>query len=361
MLRVQEESHNITEEYVGILNYSDGYINAQGLETRKKTKIYLSKKKHFSQNNSALSNGDILHIFPDGNAKKIYTSNSNDATLLFTEDCNHNCIMCAQANDYHKDEKALRSMNQVLIDIFVKKKVPIIGISGGEPTLKLNYLIDTIKYINRKSPKTNIEILTNATGFSNKPNVEKLIDNNCRNVSFHIPLYSDSEKKHNEIIQKNNYYKAIKGIYNLAQYKFPIEIRNVVTKLNYLRLRQWAEFIGKNFPFCFHIAIMGLELTGNAKKNIDKIWIEPEEAITNIKEAVNVLTRADLFTSIYNYPLCMLPKELRTYYVSSISDWKQTFLPECDNCSEKSICCGIFNSCEEYLPVKAIEVAHESV
>ena len=361
MLKIHEELNNITEEYVGILNYSGGYIKAQGLETGKKTKIYLSKSKHFPQNDSDLNNGDILHIFSDGNAKRLYNLNSNDVTLLFTEDCNHNCIMCAQANDYHKNEKALQNMNQVLIDILVKKKVPIIGISGGEPTLKLDYLIDKIKYINHKSPKTKIEILTNATVFSHKPNAQKLIDNNCHNVSFHVPLYSDSERKHNEIIQRNNYYKTIKGIYNLAQYRYPIEIRNVVTKLNYLRLEQWADFIGKNFPFCFHVAIMGLELTGNAKKNINEIWIEPENAITNIKYAVNILDRADLFTSIYNYPLCLLPKELRTYYASSISAWKQKFLPECNNCRKKNICCGIFNSCEDYLSIKAIEEEHESI
>jgi hypothetical protein len=131
--------------------------------------------------------------------------------------------------------------------------------------------------------------------------------------------------------------------------------------VNYKRLNQWADFVSHNFPFVFHVALMGLELTGNAKKNLVSVWIEPEKAMEYISQSTKILERANLALSIYNYPLCVLPDELQTYYAASISDWKQQYSSACNNCSKKNVCCGYFDSCAGHFTVRPIGAENETI
>lgn len=89
---------------------------------------------------------------------------------------------------------------------------------------------------------------------------------------------------------------------------------------------------------------MGLEPTGFARANMDSIWADPVDYARQLERAVGTLTSAGLRTSIYNSQLCVLPPSLRPLARRSISDWKQTYLPECDPCDLKSACAGFFSS-----------------
>lgn len=44
----------------------------------------------------------------------------------------------------------------------------------------------------------------------------------------------------------------------------------------------------------------------------------------------------------YNVPLCLIPESIHPYAQKSISDWKNKYLSECDQCFLKSKCCGLF-------------------
>jgi peptide methionine sulfoxide reductase MsrA len=50
--------------------------------------------------------------------------------------------------------------------------------------------------------------------------------------------------------------------------------------------------------------------------------------------------------SIYNSQLCILPESIRDYAKQSISDWKNIYLPECEDCKLKKECAGFFASAE---------------
>lgn len=71
---------------------------------------------------------------------------SNDNTLFCTEQCNNHCLMCCQPPinvddiDWLYEENLLRIQN-------APKDLPIIGITGGEPTLLGEKLISLIMYI----------------------------------------------------------------------------------------------------------------------------------------------------------------------------------------------------------------------
>lgn len=47
---------------------------------------------------------------------------------------------------------------------------------------------------------------------------------------------------------------------------------------------------------------------------------------------------------VYNTPLCLVDKRIDKYCRDSISTWKKTYLPQCDNCSVKDVCSGVFET-----------------
>ncbi|SBS77728.1 Radical SAM domain-containing protein (fragment) [uncultured Mycobacterium sp.] len=55
-----------------------------------------------------------------------------------------------------------------------------------------------------------------------------------------------------------------------------------------------------------------------------------------------MLGAAGVSASIYNLPLCVLDPSIRPFAVQSISDWKNTYVAECDGCSARRDCAGFF-------------------
>jgi hypothetical protein len=89
---------------------------------------------------------------------------------------------------------------------------------------------------------------------------------------------------------------------------------------------------------------MGLENTGFAIVNDALLSIDPMDYRDALAEAVGFLEAAHVNVSIYNLPLCVLEPTLWPYAVQSISDWKNGYVGECDLCSRKDHCSGLFTS-----------------
>jgi His-Xaa-Ser system radical SAM maturase HxsC len=158
-----------------------------------------------------------------------------------------------------------------------------------------------------------------------------------------IPLYSELAHLHDYCVQADGAYdETVRGILNLKRHRVRVEIRAVLQRPTTERLPELARFIARNLLFVDHVALMGLEVTGFARANLDRLWIDPIDYAAELSEAVRILTQAGIKTSIYNSQLCVLPPELRRYARRSISDWKQEYLPSCDGCSLKPECAGFF-------------------
>ena len=124
---------------------------------------------------------------------------------------------------------------------------------------------------------------------------------------------------------------------------------------NVERLGELAYFIFRNLTFAGHVAFMGLEPIGFARTNYDKIWIDPVDCMDALRDAVFFLANRGMSVSLYNFPLCTVPPELRRYSRQSISDWKNTFLPDCVGCMLRDECCGFFRSIDGKWMSRAIK------
>ena len=118
----------------------------------------------------------------------------------------------------------------------------------------------------------------------------------------------------------------------------------MIHKQTYERLPQLAEFVARNLPFVEHVALMGLEMFGFTPKNLDVLWIDPADYQSQLEEATLSLAMSGMAVSIYNHQLCTLPRSVWPYARKSISDWKNVFLPVCQDCNARDSCCGFFHS-----------------
>lgn len=292
------------------------------------------------QSLSELKDDDIVLIEPSGQINVLWDSNSIHNSILATEQCNENCVMCPQPK--RKDPDDLFELNIKLIKLLNPEKTKHIGITGGEPTVIGDKLFDLIENCKRHCKNASITLLTNGIKFKELEYTRKLSLNH-HDLVICIPLYADNDTEHDAIVgRKGSFYETVKGIQNLALFQQKIEIRTVIHKLNYKRLLQLSEFIYHNFPFAIHIALMGMETIGLAKKNVDMLWIDPVEYMPQLKSATNYLNRRAMNVSIYNLPLCVLPKELWRFSKHSISTWKRIYFPACVECDYCEQCGGLF-------------------
>lgn len=267
---------------------------------------------------------------------------SNDNTLFTTARCNNNCIMCCQPPMNNDDVEELFYQNIKIIDR-APKGIPVVGISGGEPTLLGEKLIELIRHIREKMPDSDIHVLTNGRNFKDGEYAEKVVEAGEGKLFFGVPLHSDYYRDHDIIAgAKEAFNETIAGLYNLAAFGACIELRVVINKLNYQRLPQMSEFIHKNLAFVVWTAFMGMEHIGHAASNERNIWVEPIDYAKYLEEAILTLAQWRKEVAVYNIPLCLLPNTIHQYAQKSISDWKNKFLTVCDGCSLKDKCCGFF-------------------
>lgn len=294
----------------------------------------------------SLNEGDIVLIRPGGIVNRLWDAKSKDNIIMVTNTCNCRCIMCPQPSC--KDPDDILAVNKRVLQL-VDSDVCSIGFTGGEPTLRLEDLCELLDICKRRFPDAAINLLTNGRRYSdiNVARAVALVDH--PNLTHCVSLDADLSDIHDRIMGvRGSFEEAISGLHNLALLRQCVELRFVIQRDNYQRLPGLAEFIYRNLPFVAHIALMGMETTGLAHSNIEDIWIDPGDYADQLKDAVHHLHQRDLNVSIYNLPLCLLPRELWDFAKDSISDWKKTFLPQCDSCSVRKECPGVFATSKKH-------------
>lgn len=289
-----------------------------------------------------LVEGDLVVAGTDGNIHTLYRVNSFHNTLLATERCNSNCLMCSQPPRDRNDIPRLYEIHQQLIPLIPKDCIEL-GLSGGEPTLMGELFFKTLETLKVHLPDTEIHVLTNGRSFAWNNMAERLAQIGYDRLMLGIPVYADYYQVHDYIVQaKDAFNQTILGLHNLARYNQRIEIRVVLHKQSIPRLTKLAKYIYKNIPFAEHVTFMGLEYIGYTPHNIEKLWIDPHDYVDELGEAVTFLSSQGMNVSIYNSQLCVLPEYLWQFCRKSISDWKNEYLPECHQCTKIEECGGLF-------------------
>jgi His-Xaa-Ser system radical SAM maturase HxsC len=355
---IKSLNHNINQEILIVFsndNVCKGYYLYENLGSNLSFDVTISTQlKEISNINNficlsskdiiKLTNGDILLFRPNGSLNLIYKSTSQDNSLFVTEQCNNHCLMCSQPPRIKDDIDYYFNLNTKLIDLLPQELIKI-GVTGGEPTLLGEKLLQLLRKISNQLPNTAIHLLSNGRRFADIVYAKQISQIEFHDILIGIPFHSDFHKDHDFIAQSEGaYYETLKGLYNLARFNQNIELRIVVNQVNYKRLPQIAEYIYRNLPFVSHVAFMALEYTGFVPKNNEKIWVDPIVYRTELERAVLNLASWGLNVSIFNLPLCLVNNTLYEYARKSISDWKVKYFEACYSCTLKDECGGDFGT-----------------
>jgi His-Xaa-Ser system radical SAM maturase HxsC len=288
--------------------------------------------------------GDIIGVTPDGGEVAVlWRTSSAQNFLLLTERCDNYCLMCSQPPKDRNDDWLLKRAGRVL-DL-LPKETEGIGITGGEPTLYGTAFLDFLRHCTVRLPDAEVHILTNGRRFADPSFASEYATIRNPRIMAGIPIYGSEPSLHDIVVQAEGAFnETVEGILNLAAYDQRVEIRVVVHRHTASALVDIAEFITRNIPFVEQVALMGLEITGLARSNINDLWIDPTDYQVQLSEAAQVLDEAGIRTLIYNHQLCVLPPEMHRFAVKSISDWKNGYIEVCESCEARVACGGFFTS-----------------
>lgn len=313
---------------------------------------------HGYSNLGFLHNDYVVAVDTDsGLTRVLYRADSPHNILFATERCNSNCIMCSQPPKDTDDRGRVEELNR-LIEL-IPDLPEHLGISGGEPTLLQDGLVNILGKLKERLPETSVTMLSNGRSYANESYVAKLVAVEHSGFLTSIPLYANNAVDHDYVVQaKGAFDQTIQGLYNSAKLGLAVELRVVLHKQTIPGLLDLAEYIYRNLPFVQHVALMGLENMGYVKKNWDQVWIDPVDYAEKLEAVVHHLYYRQVAVSLYNLPLCVLPKSLWAFARQSISDFKNIYLDECAHCSVKNHCSGLFQSSETHhsRAIKAIHI-----
>lgn len=253
--------------------------------------------------------------------------------------------MCPYSDNFRINAKSVSAEKIMALIDYISMYPSHLTITGGEPTLIGNGIFDIMSRLHQKFPKTEYLFLTNGRIFSCKDYFDKFISDIPYDICFAIPIYGDSPETHDFITRApGSFSEAVKGMQNFMRSGIKVEIRIVVSKLNYLNLTNIAKFIVKYLPKAFTVNFVGLEMCGNAARNKSDVWIDYPQAFKAMKAAIDILCSESIDVGIYNFPLCSVSGQYRYLCKRSISDYKIVYDDKCGGCSLKDICGGIFKS-----------------
>lgn len=307
--------------------------------------------------------GDVIAVSPDTPAVRVlYRRGANSNLLFMTDRCNSLCLMCSQP-PRDVDDRWHIEENLCLLDL-VDPGEEHLGISGGEPTLYRAGLLAILDKARQVIPEKHLHILSNGRALADPGWGAELARVNHPGCTWGIPLYADNAADHDHVVQASGAFsETLRGLYALARAEQSVEIRVVLSRLTVPRLPQLAHFIFRNLPFVRHVAFMGLESTGLARKHHEALWIDPLDYQAPLGEACHFLDIRGMASSLYNLPLCVLEPSLAPFYRRSISDWKNRFIDTCQGCAATTACGGFFKShsprweSRGIRPLKAAELA----
>lgn len=260
-------------------------------------------------------------------------------TVFLTNRCNSRCIMCSQPPTAHDD--SWRIQESMVVAQSLTWTPSVFGFSGGEPLLLGGELRKVLDHFQRWHPAAKLEVLTNGR-LAGDALLARTLFEGLENTSWMVPLYGHAPFVHNHVVQAEAFDQTIAGLLNLQRHKQPVQLRVVLIEPVLRVLPSLCEFIAINLPFVREVAFMGCEPIGFALANQGECRLDLRDWANQLLGGVRALARGQVPIILMNLPLCSIDQRLWPLAHRSISDWKSVYAPECEGCTVKEACCGLF-------------------
>jgi His-Xaa-Ser system radical SAM maturase HxsC len=293
---------------------------------------------------SSYDQGDIIWVDSRQRLlRSILSGRANSNTLLVTEQCDNRCSFCSQPPKDLPDAELYRRATLAMLNYETEG---YIGISGGEPTLNRQAFLSMMRILQSSGSQTKLHVLTNGRSFSDEAFLSQLNEHLVgRDVIWGVPVYGHKSQLHDTLVRaKGAFQETISGLINLSSIGQSIELRVIPVQENLNHLGHLIEFISSSLPFVSVISVMNLEPKGWARNNYDQLVTSVREQARWLSLMIDVANTRGIAIRLFNYPLCLLPEEIRPYAYQSISDWKNYYPEKCTGCDLIKNCGGFFTS-----------------
>lgn len=241
----------------------------------------------------------------------------NEVVVNLTEKCNNRCLNCPNDDNFLR-----RCISDVEVEKFIDENVSgetdRVTFIGGEPTISKNFF-DSIKKVRMLSNKAIIQINSNGRMFCYGWFVDKLAEYGVDKFDIHVALYGHFPELHDELtFIRGSYKQTVQGIINLLNRGFSVQIRTIVSNLNYKYLpdigRMMVEkFKGKISKFNF----VGMDIIGNAKKNEKVLAVSHLKIAPYIEKTIDVLNSNGIYCNVHLLPKGIFKKRYHDFAIKS--------------------------------------------
>lgn len=289
------------------------------------------------------NNYDVLEIWENGIVNRRYNDQSDDNYFFVTGSCNSNCVMCPSPEVTRKNVPQTNISDLIELAKHIPSDAPHLTITGGEPFLVGEPIFPFIQYLKESFPITEFLFLTNGRVFSIEKYLQQFVESVPSNSIVAIPIHGSCDSVHDSITRADGSFMQTKrGIKLLLKNNIRVEIRVVVSRLNILDFDKIADIIISQFKGIEYVSVIAMEMTGNARVNMEQVWIPYREAFDSIASALRKLIENGVDVKLYNFPICTVQKPFWTLCEKSISENKVRFAESCDECKYKAACGGVF-------------------
>ena len=291
---------------------------------------------------NGLENADVVVPHAYRNEVTVLLRESDTHHSLFmTNRCNSYCLMCSQPPTTSDDgwlvDEAIDAISHL------RYSPGALGLTGGEPLLLGAGLRRVLEAIAEQHPRTRVEVLTNGRLFARSSVASQILKDLRIPVCWLVPLYGHADFVHDFVVQSHGAFdETLAGLLALQEYKQEVQLRVVLIEPVLQVLEELASFVGRNLPFVREVALMGCEPIGFALANRELCEVDLTDWADVLKQASRALERHAIPHLLMNAPLCALPTPLWPLAHRSISDWKNVYAAECEQCTVKAGCSGLF-------------------
>jgi len=266
-----------------------------------------------------------------------------EVNIRLTDECNLQCKTCPLTRT---NRSAAPAEHEYIARIkTLPSCVKHITLTGGEPLLRREMLLNVIETIMEVLPQTRIQLLTNGLGFADSDFALSIVARSKNSLRIGIPIYGPTASLHDNIVGLPGAYERLnRAISNITDAGGTVDLRVVVSRLNAAVLPDIAGYVTTTHPNIDRILFMGLEMRGIARHYHQEIWSSPREHHMLLESAIMTCVRERKRVALYNYPLCTISDSYWSLCKDSITKSKKHFLPECNYCLVKNYCCGTFFS-----------------
>jgi His-Xaa-Ser system radical SAM maturase HxsC len=263
--------------------------------------------------------------------------------LFLLSKCNNRCINCVGSPD-NKEYNNLDYYKSIASKL---KQTKIICLGGGEPTIHREFF-EIMEYLSNLNEKTEIMLLTNARAFSNESFLRKFnaLKIDKKRLRIASAVYGPDSKVHDAMSRTpGSFEETVKGIKKLIKSGYKIEIRVIITKLNYEKLKETAEFIADEFKGIERVAFISMKFTWEAHKNRKVLLVPYKDVVEELIPAIDILEKNKIMAVLFHFPHCVLPEAYRRCSHGRTVDEKELhFKKECEECRYFSDCSGMWKS-----------------